>query len=74
MSIDSQGFYFFYTLFNNDVLTEKFLDLLDPKITAERASIRVRSSLAVLKHYLVNSDPLQVTLLHYYLFINSRIE
>ncbi|XP_067934531.1 centrosomal protein of 120 kDa-like [Watersipora subatra] len=59
ISIDPQGFYFFYTLFDNDVLTEKFLDLLDPKITAERASIRVRTSLPVIKQYLLSSEPLQ---------------
>jgi len=60
VTIDSGGFYFFYTLFGNDVITEKFLDILDPKFTAEKASVRIRTSLDVLRLYLNRISPVQV--------------
>ncbi|KAJ3198031.1 hypothetical protein HDU67_003608, partial [Dinochytrium kinnereticum] len=40
---DSQ-FYFYYTLFGTDIITETFSNLSDPRFPAERVSFRLRAS------------------------------
>ncbi|XP_074650244.1 centrosomal protein of 120 kDa-like [Tubulanus polymorphus] len=56
------GFFFYYSLLGNDVTIEPFYDLLDAKFAAERSTVRVRSSLDVLRAFLEKQPGLQVHL------------
>lgn len=57
----SKGFYFFYCLFDNDVMTEKFSSLSNPDFLAERASVRISSSSHLLSEYFKEHPHLEVT-------------
>ncbi|KAI8904739.1 Cep120 protein-domain-containing protein [Gorgonomyces haynaldii] len=46
------GFYFYYSLFGNDIVTQKFKDLNDPNFPAERVSLRLKSSERMLRQAL----------------------
>ncbi len=48
---------------NNRILTETFNNILRSQINAERASIRVLSTIDVLKAYFLNHSPIEVILL-----------
>ncbi|XP_014671524.1 PREDICTED: centrosomal protein of 120 kDa-like isoform X2 [Priapulus caudatus] len=56
------GFFFYYTLLGNNVMSDAFADLLDPTFPAERSSVRVSSNLATLAAFLHNGTPLQIHL------------
>lgn len=56
------GFYFYYTLLSNDVTTDTFPDLLSPSFPAERATVRVRSSIDILQQFFNLQPGLQVHL------------
>ncbi|CAB4003314.1 centrosomal of 120 kDa isoform X2, partial [Paramuricea clavata] len=49
---DGQGFYFQYSLFGNNVSSDVFSDLLQPNFSPERASVRIRSQLKLLRVFL----------------------
>ena len=52
---------------NSRILTETFNNILTSQINAERASIRVHSTLDVLKAYFLNHSPIEVILeIHFY--------
>ncbi|XP_022093921.1 centrosomal protein of 120 kDa-like isoform X2 [Acanthaster planci] len=57
-----KGFYFYYSLFGNDVTNEPFHDLLNASFPAERASVRLRSSVAALRMMLAQAPALTVHL------------
>ncbi|CAF1603544.1 unnamed protein product, partial [Adineta ricciae] len=44
-------YFFFYTLFGNGVLTQKFQDLVQPDFPPERSSVRIRSTIQSLRAY-----------------------
>ncbi len=54
--LPASGYFFYYTLLGNDVTNEPFHDLLNPSFLAERASVRVRSSVEALTQF-VHSQP-----------------
>ncbi|XP_072038302.1 centrosomal protein of 120 kDa-like isoform X3 [Amphiura filiformis] len=56
------GFFFYYSLFGNDVTNEAFRDLLNPNFAAERASVRLRSSIRALYAFLMKESIFQVNL------------
>ncbi|KAK2164709.1 hypothetical protein LSH36_60g08013, partial [Paralvinella palmiformis] len=56
------GFFFYYTLFGNDVTNEVFHDLLAPSFPAERASVRLRSSVEALQQFFASQPGLQIHL------------
>ncbi|XP_077989016.1 centrosomal protein of 120 kDa-like [Glandiceps talaboti] len=56
------GFFFYFSLFGNDVTNEAFHDLLNPNFPAERASVRVRSNANALQMYFGNQPSIQVHL------------
>ncbi|KAI8496028.1 hypothetical protein Bbelb_264440 [Branchiostoma belcheri] len=56
------GFFFYYSLLGNDVTNESFHNLLNPDFPAERASVRVRSSVQVLRLFLAAQPGLQIHL------------
>ncbi|XP_054722756.1 centrosomal protein of 120 kDa-like [Uloborus diversus] len=58
----SKGFYFYYSLFDNDVMTEKFPSLSNPDFLAERASVRISSSPKVLAEYFEEHPSLEIIL------------
>ncbi|CAL1262116.1 unnamed protein product [Larinioides sclopetarius] len=58
----SKGFYFYYSLFDNDVITEKFSSLSNPDFLAERASVRISSSPNVLSEYFEQNSNLEILL------------
>ncbi|KAL8561303.1 hypothetical protein ACOMHN_047158 [Nucella lapillus] len=58
----SSGFYFYYSLLGNDVTNESFSDLLSPAFPAERASVRVRSSVDALRLFFAHQPGLQIHL------------
>ncbi|KAM9253306.1 centrosomal protein of 120 kDa isoform 1-T2 [Dugong dugon] len=55
-------FFFYYTLLGNDVTNEPFNDLINPNFEPERASVRIRSSVEVLRIYLALQSKLQIHL------------
>lgn len=54
------GYFFYYSLFGNDVTSEPFSDLVEPNFAAERSSVRLRSTLVTLKEFFDSEAPLQV--------------
>lgn len=55
-------FFFYYSLLGNDVTNEPFSDLINPNFEPERASVRIRSSVEVLRVYLALHSKLQIHL------------
>ncbi|XP_032123578.1 centrosomal protein of 120 kDa isoform X1 [Sapajus apella] len=55
-------FFFYYSLLGNDVTNEPFNDLINPNFEPERASVRIRSSIEVLRVYLALQSKLQIHL------------
>ncbi|XP_023594440.1 centrosomal protein of 120 kDa isoform X2 [Trichechus manatus latirostris] len=55
-------FFFYYTLLGNDVTNEPFNDLINPNFEPERASVRIRSSVEILRIYLALQSKLQIHL------------
>lgn len=55
-------FFFYYSLLGNDVTNEPFSDLINPNFEPERASVRIRSSVEVLRVYLALQPKLQIHL------------
>lgn len=58
----SKGFYFYYSLFENEVLSECFADLSSPDFPAERASVRILSSVKVLSAFFEQYPTLEILL------------
>ena len=56
------GFFFYYSLLGNDVTNEIFKDLMNPNFPAERASVRVRSTVETLRHFFSSQPGLEVGL------------
>lgn len=54
-------FFFYYSLLGNDVTNEPFNDLINPNFEPERASVRIRSSVEILRVYLALQPKLQVS-------------
>ncbi|XP_034511823.1 centrosomal protein of 120 kDa isoform X7 [Ailuropoda melanoleuca] len=52
-------FFFYYSLLGNDVTNEPFNDLINPNFEPERASVRIRSSIEILRVYLALQSKLQ---------------
>ncbi|XP_037657008.1 centrosomal protein of 120 kDa isoform X1 [Choloepus didactylus] len=55
-------FFFYYSLLGNDVTNEPFNDLINPNFEPERASVRIRSSIEILRIYLALQSKLQIHL------------
>uniref|UniRef100_A0A4X1U8Y7 Centrosomal protein of 120 kDa n=1 Tax=Sus scrofa TaxID=9823 RepID=A0A4X1U8Y7_PIG len=55
-------FFFYYSLLGNDVTNEPFNDLINPNFEPERASVRIRSSVEILRIYLALHSKLQIHL------------
>ncbi|KAL7988832.1 hypothetical protein Chor_007751 [Crotalus horridus] len=55
-------FFFYYSLLGNDVTNEPFTDLMNPNFEPERASVRIRSSIEVLRAYFFAHSKLQIHL------------
>ncbi|XP_008836949.1 centrosomal protein of 120 kDa isoform X1 [Nannospalax galili] len=55
-------FFFYYSLLGNDVTNEPFNDLINPNFEPERASVRIRSSVEILRVYLALHSKLQIHL------------
>ncbi|KAB1281105.1 Centrosomal protein of 120 kDa [Camelus dromedarius] len=55
-------FFFYYSLLGNDVTNEPFNDLINPNFEPERASVRIRSSIELLRVYLALQSKLQIHL------------
>ncbi|XP_006886061.1 PREDICTED: centrosomal protein of 120 kDa [Elephantulus edwardii] len=55
-------FFFYYSLLGNDVTNEPFNDLMNPNFEPERASVRIRSSIEILRIYLTIQSKLQIHL------------
>lgn len=54
-------FFFYYSLLGNDVTNEPFTNLMNPNFEPERASVRIRSSIEVLRAYFLAHSKLQVS-------------
>ncbi|XP_029658180.1 centrosomal protein of 120 kDa-like isoform X2 [Octopus sinensis] len=57
---NSSGYSFYYSLFGNNVCSETFTDLINPKFVPERASVKIRSNLDVLCLFFANQPGIQV--------------
>jgi len=55
------GFYFYYSLLDNDVTNETFYELMAPSIPTERASVRIHTTIERLDGYLKRKKNLQVS-------------
>ncbi|KAK2838134.1 hypothetical protein Q5P01_015346 [Channa striata] len=62
LSAEGSEFFFYYSLLGNDITSEPFHNLLSPDFEPERASLRIRSSKAVLHTFLSQQPSLQVHL------------
>ncbi|CAG5135088.1 unnamed protein product, partial [Candidula unifasciata] len=62
LSSSSNGFFFYYSLLGNDVTNEPFFDLVNPNFPAERASVKIRSSVEALRSFFSHQPGLQVHL------------
>eukprot|EP00794_Sanderia_malayensis_P009837 gene9838-10847_t len=56
------GFCFFYSLMNNDVISDPFYDFMQPEFDAERASVRIFTSFQTLIDYINQNSSLKVHL------------
>jgi len=56
------GFYIYYSLFDNDVTNETFYDLIEPNIPTERATVRLYTTPKRLENYFKKKKHLQVFL------------
>ncbi|GAB6019902.1 hypothetical protein CHUAL_001437 [Chamberlinius hualienensis] len=59
---ESSGYFFYYTLLGNDIVTDHFYDLNLEDFSPERASVRLRSNLSTLRLYFTSQGSLQVHL------------
>ncbi|CAH1798062.1 unnamed protein product [Owenia fusiformis] len=59
---NANGYFFYYSLFGNDVSNEPFKDLMTPNFAAERASVRLRSSIDALMVFLSTQPGLELHL------------
>ncbi|KAJ8380965.1 hypothetical protein SKAU_G00017430 [Synaphobranchus kaupii] len=62
LSQEGSEFFFYYTLLGNDITSEPFHNLISPSFEPERASVRVRSSIGVLRTFLSQQPNLQIHL------------
>lgn len=60
ISSSSENFYFYYSLFGNDVTTEPFGNFQNPDFPAERASVKIISSIDILKEFFIQQPKLQI--------------
>ncbi|CAF1216031.1 unnamed protein product [Adineta steineri] len=60
---NQDGYFFYYTLFGNKIITEKFHDLIQPEFNPERASVRIRTSIQLLRSYFETFHPIEFCLL-----------
>jgi hypothetical protein len=56
------GYFFHYKLFGNDITSETFQDLMQPEFHPERASVRIRTSIQLLRTYFETFHPIEFTL------------
>ncbi|KAH9488810.1 hypothetical protein Btru_064837 [Bulinus truncatus] len=61
-TLSSTSFFFYYSLLGNDVTNEPFQDLINPNFPAERASVKIRSSVDALRSFLSHQPGLQIHL------------
>ncbi|XP_078422984.1 centrosomal protein of 120 kDa isoform X2 [Cetorhinus maximus] len=59
---DRPEFFFYYTLLGNDVTNDPFSDLMNPNFAPERASVRIRSRLEILRLFLSSQPSLHIHL------------
>ena len=57
---NANGYFFYYSLLGNDVTNEAFHDLLNPNFPAERASVRMRSSVDALRLFFQHQPGIEV--------------
>ncbi|KAJ8285254.1 hypothetical protein GJAV_G00024690 [Gymnothorax javanicus] len=62
LSQEGSEFFFYYTLLGNDITSEPFQNLISPSFEPERASVRIRSSVPVLRAFLSQQPNLQIHL------------
>lgn len=60
LSSTATGYFFYFSLLGNDVTNETFQDLINPNFPAERASVRIRSSVDAFRIFLANQPGVQV--------------
>ena len=60
------GFYFYYSLFDNDVTNETFYDLINPLISTERATVRICTTPSRLRGYLMRKKHVEVRVFFYF--------
>ncbi|XP_063434844.1 centrosomal protein of 120 kDa-like [Mytilus trossulus] len=56
------GYFFYFSLLGNDVTNETFQDLINPNFPAERASVKIKSSVDALRIFLSSQPGVQVHL------------
>ncbi|CAF2992351.1 unnamed protein product [Rotaria sp. Silwood2] len=56
------GYFFDYALFGNKIKTETFHNLIEPEFYPERASVRIRSSIQLLRSYFETYHPIEFNL------------
>ncbi|XP_060082767.1 centrosomal protein of 120 kDa-like [Ylistrum balloti] len=59
---DASGYFFYFSLLGNDVTNEVFHDLINPNFPAERASVRIRTSIEALRQFFTHQPGIQVHL------------
>lgn len=59
---NANGYFFYFSLLGNDVTNETFQDMINPNFPAERASVRIQSSIEVLRLFFSHQPGVQVGL------------
>lgn len=61
-ALPASGYFFYYSVLGNDVRNDAFYDLLNPNFPAERASVRIRSSVEALRAFFISQPGIEVHL------------
>ena len=56
------GYFFHYNIFGNEIKSEVFQDLMHPEFHPERSSLRLRTTVQLLRSYFETFHPIQLTL------------
>jgi centrosomal protein CEP120 len=60
LPVTANGYFFYFSLLGNDVTNETFHDLINPNFPAERASVKIRSNVDMLRAFFSCQPGIQV--------------
>ena len=58
---EQRGYYFLFSLVGNEIVNEPFWDLLNPDFAVEKATVRIRCNVDVIKTFLSREPDVEVS-------------